>query len=470
MSKNRTVNQILELLSNKEKEQFTLYLKNSINSKQTKIYVLYENIRQRKTIEKFWAELFPDIDCPEDPYSSSIYRKLEFQLNSYLESFLAIQAFLKDKKARDLYFIKALNNRKAGKLFETKLKKTKSRLEKTKIRDESYFRTLYQLERQNQHFRYKLLLKAKGSIAPSLSKTFDAWWLHEKFRIAITNLNHERVTGNQINNPFFQEILNYVKGLSTEEYPVLHIYRVLYETLAEETAYQDIYTIIRSNKELFTEDGLKDIFATALNYYGRLVGKTKNRDYLATLFELYKWGISDRLVFKDEVLVWDHYKNFVTIGLHLEKYALTLKFIEDYKIYVPEDHRDEAYRFSLAHYYFTQANFKQVIKLLNLKFSNVYYEIQARLLVLQSHYELGSDADLLISLRSLRIFIGRQKEISANKKESEILRIKFFEKLVKAYNKKDFDMLHEHLTNSNEIRNQQWFLEKIENGKKSFRI
>lgn len=470
MPKNRKLNQILSLLSKKEREQFGLFLQNSINSKQHRIYFLYELITQEKPIKDIWNELFPETPCPEDPFSASIYRKLEYQLNTYLEAFLGIQAFLKDPQIRDLYFIKALNNRKAGKLFETKLKKIKAGLEKKPVRDESFYWINYQLELENQHYQYKKRLKAKGSIAPSLSGTFDSWWLHEKFRIAISNLTHERVTGVQVKNPFFGEILTYTKTLSKEEYPVLYIYRVLFETLKNESAGYDLYEIIRSNKKYFSEDALKDIFATTLNYYGRIVSSSNNKDNLSKLFELYKWGIKDRLVFKDQLLVWDHYKNFVTIGLHLKEYKLTLDFIENYIDFVPKEQRDEAYRFSLAHYHFTQRNFKQVIKLLNLKFSNVYYEIQARLLVLQSHYEISSDADLLRSLRSLRIFIARQKTISDSKKEIEINRVKFFEKLVKAYNKRDFELLNKQLQKNRTIRNQQWFHEKIQEGQSSIRI
>lgn len=461
----------MKLLSKKEKEQFSLFLKSSINDKQLKIYILYECICKNLSSEKTWEKLFPNIKFPTDPFSNSKYRKLEFQLNTYLETFLATQAFLEDKMTRDLFLIKSLNKHKASKLFDAKLKKIKSRLEKKPIRDESYFRIQYQLDRENQHFRYKKLLKAKGSIAPLLSDSFDTWWLHEKLRIAISNLNHEHVTGKHVPNPLFEEILAYVRKLPFDKHPVLHVYRVLYETLALGSLDLDLHAIIYKQKELFREDALKDIFTTTLNYYGRLVSTTGKQEHLEKLFELYKWGFEDQLVFKDGFLIWDHYKNFTTIGLRLKKYSIIFEFIEQYKNHLPEDYREEAYRFSLAQYYFTQHNFKQVIKLLNLKFSNVYYELKARLLVLQSHYELASDSeDLLRNLRSLRIFIQRQKTISDGKKETEINRLKFFEKLIKAYSMKDYNQLFSQISKSKSLSNKQWFLEKIEKGKMTVRI
>lgn len=470
MPKTRTVELTFELLKPKEKEQFQYFLESKTGDKQHKVYLLFEALDQALPIKQLWTKVFPRMVFPKDPFSNIKYRKLEFKLCAYIEEFLAIQAFRQSKSTRDLFLIKALNNRDAGKLFEAKLKKTRLRLEKKTVRDETYFRSQYLLERENQHYLYKQLLKVKGSIAPSLSKAFEIYWLHEKFRLAIANLNHKQVTGIEVPAPFFQEILSYARMFPKEEYPVLYIYRTLYETFADALVNQDLFSLIYTHKELFDEDALKDIYATTLNYYVRLINSTNSPEFLEKLFEHYRWGIENRLVFRDNVLAWDYYKNFVTIGLHLKKYKFTREFIEEYKVFLPDDHREEAYRFSLAQYHFTQYNFKECIKLLNLKFFNVYYEIQARFLALQAHYELGTDADLLRSLRSLRVFIGRQKTLSKAKKNLEANRVKLFEKLVKAFTKKNYEQLYEEILNDHSIGNRQWLLEKIDKGRSAVRI
>lgn len=469
MSKTRTVNLTLELLAiPKERDHFRSFLSCEITDPQHKIFILFDALVNELPSKETWNRLYPESSYPADIYSNINYRKLEFKLSSYIEEYLAIQEFRQHKETRDIFLIKALNNRDSGKLFESKLKKIKGRLEKIAVRDESFYKTQYRLEREHQHHLYKQLLKAKSSIAPSLSKSFEIYWLHEQFRLAIANLNHERVTGVKVPQPFFKEVLKFSQEFGEEEYPVLYVYRMIYETLTGQAIHPDIASLIYKHQEKFRTDALKDIFATALNHYGRLF--RSNPQILSKLFELYHWGVEDRLIFKDNILAWDYYKNYVTIGLHLKKYSLTREFIEKYKAYLPADHREDAYRFSLAQYYFTQNNFHQAIKLLNLKFYNVYHEIQARFLVLQAHYELSTDADLLRSLRSLRVFIGRQKSLSTNQKNQEINQVKFFEKLVKAYNKKTYDSLYAQIQEQNLLKNRKWFLCKIKEGQETVSI
>ena len=462
MSTDRTVNQIIDLLSEKEKKIFVKWLNSSVTPRKKSIPKFFKAILSEKSPTQIWKTVFPDAPCPEDPFSSSAYRKLEFQLGTYLEEFLSIRTFLEDESIQKLYLIKALNNRKAKKLFTMRFKKIQSKIEKEDYRDESYFWIQHYLEREKQHYLNKQISKSKESIAPRINHSFDVWWMHEKLKIAINNLNHQHVTDEIVPDLFITEILTYVQKLSRNQYPVLQIYAAIYKTLTEEETEFDLYKIIYQSRKLFHKDSLKDIFTTILNYYGKRFNDKGEEKFLKELFDIYQWGIEDQLIFKDGELSWDYYKNLVTIGLRLKEYDHTLEIIEKYKEFLPKEQREEAYRFNLAQYYFTQGKFRQVIRLLNTKYSNVFYEIHARFLVLQSHYEMNNDADLIRNLRSLRIFISRQKGISSFKKNTEINRIKLFVALVKAFDKDDFQNLKAKILQGEFISNRHWLLEKVE--------
>lgn len=465
MPKERTLSRMLSLLSPKEEKAFMQYLEEQLADRQHKLIILCRSIIHNHSINEIWQNIFPNSQLPQNPYTYSGYRKLEFQLSSHLESFLAIQAFIKDKTMMDLYLIKALNQRKAGTLFETKLKKIKGRMDKVSIRDESYYKARHQLDREEQHFHLKKMIESNTSLEPKLNQSLDVWWLHEKLKIAIFNLNYRFITGKHYSSILTEEILTYTRTLSAQEYPVIHMYTTVYDALTAQETTINLHHLVENNKDLLSKDSLKDLFSSVLSYYIRLNNKLRNKLGLEKLFGLYEWGIRDRLVFKDEFLVWAHYKNFATICIRLNKYDTAKTFIEEYKIYIPANHREDAYRFSLAEYYFTQRAYKEVINLLSTKFQNIYYEIQARFKVLQAQYEFLSDEDLLRASRSLRVFIERQKTFPKEKKTNEIAKIKFFEKLVKAYTKKEFEKLEGQISNTSDSTYRIWFMEKITAGK-----
>lgn len=461
MAKHRKAWELIQLLSTSEKVAFTDWLGLELSGKQKRILDLFHLFNDNASPEEMWDALsLGDGKTIKDPFTDSNFRKLEFQLNSHIEEFLAIQAFREDTPTLDLYIIKGLNQRESTYAFESKLRKILLKLDKQPIRDESYFWYQYLLERENQHYLSKHPTKGKGGIAPRISQAFDDWMLHEKLRIAINNLNHAKIFGEIIQSPFLEETLAKVETLAPEQYPILHLYaRIFQATRSGEEEEENLEQLLFDYQSLLQRDNLKDFFAIILNYYARKMPSDKSNKYLRKLYRLYQWSLQEKLIFKDGVLSWDHYKNLITIGLRLKEYDLTLEYIEKYKSAIAEEQRETAYRFNLAHYYFTQREFDRVIKLLNLRFSNVYYEIQARLLILQARYELNHE-DLGRDLRSLRVFIKRQKNISPSRKDAEINRIKFFERLVRAFSRSDYQELIEQISTSQAVSNRQWLLEK----------
>ena len=460
--KNKKLGKLINLLSTKEKKQFARWLESELSPKMNKILSLYNMILADKEIEEIWHHLYPKVKCPDSPFNNSTFRKLESQLIAYIEEFMAISAFRASQYFRDLYLIKELNLRKANDLFDNKIRKIRRRMEKDFKLEREYYQMLYYLEVEQQEHLDKDHTKRKHELAGSLGRSFDVWWLHEKLWLANHDLNFQQIKGEQISTLFLDEVLELIEqDENYQEYPLLLIYQKLYSLLQDRGEPEEVKNLIRKHSDLLGGTELRDTFSLIFNYFARKFNIRGEKANLKVLLSLLEWGIEDRIVFINGYLPWNWYKNLVTVCIRLARLDQAKEYLDKFKKDLAEEDQEEAYRFNLAHCYFAEREFRKVIKILRQRYSNVYYEMHSRLILCKTYYELDEMDDLETKLRSLRVFISRQKAISDMLKKTYINQIKLIEGLVKACRVEDFKKLANNLASIYPLAARQWILEKI---------
>jgi hypothetical protein len=156
----------------------------------------------------------------------------------------------------------------------------------------------------------------------------------------------------------------------------------------------------------------REIYAYAINFCIRQVNKG-GEAYLQVLLSLYQNALQDGALFSDGWLFqWD-YKNIVSAGLKARNFAWCENFIQAYKDKLEPSTRENAYTYNLASLYFEQGDLRRALRLLqHVEFSDVFYQIGSKVILLKSFYELNDHEALLSTCDAFKIYLKRNKTLS----------------------------------------------------------
>lgn len=250
--------------------------------------------------------------------------------------------------------------------------------------------------------------------------------------------------------------------------------------------YHNCYTLLMSDTEeeyikfwkellLVAEKIEKTELGLLINMYYNFCINQLNKNNIAFyehLLNAYMFSLNCNTLFEDNgLLLPSHFKNIVTISLRLNKLDYAYEFVNQYKIYLPEENKEDVYSYNLAHIYFYQQNYDNVLKLLvQTKFIDVFYKLSSRVLLIKTYAELSVlnnkyDSVLESSLNAFKKYIYTNKYIN----EFYAINYKNFYKIINkiiSSTKDDFDVNAEIIKNTKPLPESEWltyFLEKWNN-------
>ena len=158
------------------------------------------------------------------------------------------------------------------------------------------------------------------------------------------------------------------------------------------------------------------------------------------------------------------YKNIITIALQNKEFTWAKKFIEEYAVYLPKEERDNAYQYNMANYYYFNSNYKQCLRLLQtVQFTDVYYNLDARCIILKIYFEEKEWNLLHDHCFAFKAFVLRQKDISEHHKKGYLNLIKWTHKLSSAvFDSKKRKIIAEKIVEQKNIRELKWLMEQID--------
>jgi len=89
------------------------------------------------------------------------------------------------------------------------------------------------------------------------------------------------------------------------------------------------------------------------------------------------------------------------------------EFIERYRERIAPEFRENAYRYNLASFYFEQQAYTKALRLLQeVEFSDVFYALGSRVILLKSYFEMGDFSAMNSLCEAFKIYLKRNKTIS----------------------------------------------------------
>lgn len=256
------------------------------------------------------------------------------------------------------------------------------------------------------------------------------------------------------------------------EYPSLkknlHIdlfHKILTAFLKEESPdFTKIKTLYFDNIERFNDAEKSDLFMFLLRFFKEQFIKGHN-SYLREIFDLYKAGIEKEIIIEDGSIAQDIFRDIVLIGCSVKEFQWTKLFIEIYKDYLAEQHRNSIVSLCKSILFFNQGNFLEALQMLNvLKDDDVFAKLQITYIQLQCYYELDYYDAFFSLTNSFSTYLCRDKKLAQPIKKSALNFTNIIKNLYNYRNTctENFEQLKSKIEAINYIANKNWLLEKIE--------
>lgn len=398
-------------------------------------------------------------------------------LLSLFKRFLVLQALEETPDEENLLLLRQLRKRQLNKMHKSILEKITTNHNKQPYLNEAYYEIKYGITEEAEAFFVQNNLRDQEDSLQELVQDFDTYYIAKKLKFLCEMLNRGRIIKKDYQLYGITEIESL---LNNEEYkylkvPIIEIHYQIYLSLIEETEeahYYKLLQILKKYNHQFPKEEQISFYAHAQNYCIRKINKGA-ANYLQELFKIYQYLLTTNLMEIDGFLPHPHYKNIVTVALRLKEFQWTKFFIETHKNKLNPTIQESAYAYNLAYYYDTIKEYDKVINLLNtIEFTDVYYEIGAKYILVKVYYELNEFSLLQYLILSFERLVKRNKQISISNREGTLNFLAMLKKMTILKEQKAFlkqstfqerrQKLIERLSQKKPLPNIHWLREKLE--------
>lgn len=355
---------------------------------------------------------------PDEPFQEQRFKNLLSQTVKLYRNFLAFYELKNNDFRIGTSLLDAYRDRSMEGAYQKQYKALGQAVRK---RDEKLQEIhLKELELRESFITWqnsRMSRSVEGSIQ-SASDQLDTFYLFSKMKYGVEMANRQGVVAQEFDPGMLPAVLAHLQRRPEilREQPEIQIYLLIYRAFTEEDpdpAFKELMEQLMEHSPRFPRPEVREMYGYAANFCIRQVNKGK-RNYLSTLFQLYKWALAQGAIYQSDgwLVQWD-YKNIVSTSLKAGEDDWCRDFIEQYKERIAPEFRENAYAYNLASFHFEQQDYHRALMLLQqVEFSDVFYALGSRVILLKSYYEMG-DLDALSSLcDAFKIYLKRNKTLS----------------------------------------------------------
>ncbi|MCI5058367.1 MAG: hypothetical protein MRY83_19805 [Flavobacteriales bacterium] len=449
--KNSNLYSLLSSFNKETCKKFQDFLKSpylNTNNKATQLFELYLKTPEKKLEKPFLHnKLYPNEDFKDDKLRLVISRLYNLALE-----FLRLEGFRRTKTSQHL-LLHELNLLNQYKIFDQQYRKANNT---------SLLETL-QLEEANFYLATKINPRQSTNNLQELSNSIDDYFLFQKLKYSCELYNRKQILDKEYDFSFLENILQYLHN-HPPKYPPTYLYYQLLKLIRanEEPQFFLIKKLLQTQSKEVHKKELKNMYVFLMNFCVKQIN-ANNTKYYVELFDIYKSLIKNEIIIEEETIGLGDFKNIATVGLRLKELDWVQEFTEQYTSYLNEQHQESAKSYNLARICFVRSNYKDALKLLrNVDYSDVYFELGSRVLLLKVYYE-QEDIDLFpAQMQSLRTYLSRSNEVSDYQKSLYLNFLRLIKKLFrfKGGNKRGLKEFKEELKQTSNVVDLEWIKEK----------
>ncbi len=404
---------LLQTFQPKDWKNFRMFLASPYFNTSDEICRLAEILSKGKSTsrESIFEKIFPG-----QPHDDQQLNYLVSNTLQLAQDFLGIEKMRATPFQTDYFSLVALSERRLEKHYRFLFDKTFSRLLDEPFRDAQHHFLEYKfqdLERENFDRQGQRRLHESAELAAA---RLDFFYLTEKLKYTCSMLNSQHFLAQPYQIGFLEEIKRLAAGQETPiEAPGIGIYLHVFKMLTEADATPDFVVLkkmLSTHETRFAREELAVLYQYAINYCILQIQLSKTEFWKEAL-NLYLAALETGILLQNGWLSPWHFKNIIRLSLNLRRFDFTEKFIQEKTRLLEPNFRSDALHYNLADLFFNTKKYDVALEhLMKVEFSDVYYNLGAKVMLAKIYHETGTDDALESLLHAFKNYLRRNKIIS----------------------------------------------------------
>ncbi|HMQ78539.1 MAG TPA: hypothetical protein PKE39_01505 [Ignavibacteria bacterium] len=470
--------QILSSISSQELREFGDYVRSPFFNKNESVIKLYDYIAikypdlndELLNKEKVFQKLFPGAK-----YNESFMKTLIFNLSHLAEEYLGYVQYRNEPMGEETRILRELEERNIEGLFLRKLKAAEGNLEKVKYKNENFYLSKYNMQSfreahwlSNQRFlNYKDLPEQEAYTKYRSILTFFFIKILKEFSLVYTQ---KKIVNFEYEFEFMDTLFEYLKD-NYEKYNSTLLSLVFNKALMLKEGRPEYYL---KTKELLVAEMDKIVWIDRFNAMSALSAFAIDQfykgspDYMKERFELHKiilennlYSSSEKGGYFDEQL----FINIVVVAIQMKEPDWCENFIKKYEPQLNPEYKINPGCISRARLSLAFGRHEEALRYLSriTSLDKASYKTGVKNLTLMLYFEMSRIVEALDAADTYRKFLSRDNLLPKAQRERNSNFLKYYNSLLKFSGSKEaLSKVHIEISNTFNINERQWLLEKIE--------
>ena len=463
---------LLRFLEPKQLAGFEAYLKCSLFNTNTSLVTFYQAIRE-KALRQSEKPLSPEELFKGTGIRPGMFAKYASQLVNHLEQFIPFWEQKDDPRHGFADGFSAWERMGLDQdLLERQYRKMKRKAEKLPPSEWQYFQA-FELEHRYLNYKAGQPRKDQAPLFEAAESAFEELQLITRLRYYCARISLRRSL------PIGSEREFSLANIQEDQLPPLGkaYYRAaqLLEAQApdlEETT--QFYAWLKEQQKQFSLQDRQDLFGFLLNIC--IPFATKAPLFTQLLDEVYAEMVAARLLHTQGHLPGSHFKNIVSIKIRLGSWESANQFIERHHPELVTQDQEILLPYTQGLVAYHQGSYRPAValfrKVLDHQLADVYWGMEARLMLWRTYYEILEDLDpeehseFIRQYDALRIYVSRRNHLSPQQKTAYEHFIRIFNRLAhmkeESPTKEELQTLQSEVQGLPVIKQRSWLLSVID--------
>jgi len=420
-----------------------------------------------------FQKVFPEKPSPKDTLNKQQKSFLLAKMNvltRLTETFLCHEALQQNEACKTELLFDKLLEKNQFLLFKRHVTRIQKALDEQPAKGINEYALQFKMEMGIINHLHK-----KGDIVvednlPKLIKSLDIYYLLHKLNlhgtcVSLTDFSAKK----SYDYTPMQAVQALLKLPQYAHHPLIRMYVIALDLLKNDTSelYEQLVEFLDENSSFVPKHNLNHSYMIAANFCSKKIKEGKT-EYYKRMLELYKKMEEKDLLREGNFMPVGTLKNVITLSCKLGEFDWAKATIEKYRPVLEKKHANSVYHFNMGAVVFYQNDFKTALShFIRVEKVNLVYDINCRVMLLKSHYELDQEYDertLRTLLLSERFIQGHKDLITKDKKAYK----NFVRILINIYNTRHGagrmtkEKIKRKLDKLEFVSDKKWLLEKIE--------
>ena len=428
--------------------------------------------RGKLTFPELYSKLYPG-----KKYNGQTLKNRFSELYKLGEEYLVYKYLNENPVEREKILLREFLDKKLVKLFDSKYKKTKKYLEalpdnEDKFRNISFLNgvnlTLLNKRSKLENMYKQYYERAAYSVCVFLIEIFQYG-----IEFCLQEYDSRRIERNVVveilNKLQIDDLIKNFINSNSKIHKMVRLHYFLYKAFKnpdEEKYYFDARRIFKENINFFNPEYKNNLYKEMISYC--IIRQNAGiKKFQLELFKLYNEKLDQGLYseFKAKMYPANIFRDYIFIGIALEKYKWVENFIKKYSNELPEETREDEINLSYGRMLFATGNYdKSLIHFNRIQGLNYLHYCDASVFKLCSYFELRRFEDSYFEMDKLRHYLRNNKRIPEVHKNPLVNFVKAFSKILNIKTnpaKNDTGFLEREIKEMKFVTRREWLLEKV---------